>query len=357
MKRLSRLRGSEAPSRRPRPIRSIDWRQEIHRGLTSAALASIAATLAAPSASAGTYKVVERITPAFRQVVINNQTGSKQPLFVNSRLNPQDLLSTGRQGSASIQCLNNSLKRLESNRSALRVSSLCPLNRAALQQALPGRQEPSIPYLIEPRSTLVVGPAVPVRWNPVAGAQSYQLWLLRERDRRLLWGRRIDRGSSTVLEPAVGLVPGETYRLVVEADNGTSSQLEACSVPPSFGVLPPADSRVLEQELSEVRGLAAEPRARALLEATVLRQHGLNAAAITTLERQQQQQGASPAVLLQLGHLYGQLGLNQRALESYQRAGQLAAAAGDPETRDEAGQNAAQARAWLAPAAVRWSRP
>jgi hypothetical protein len=74
-----------------------------------------------------------------------------------------------------------------------------------------GGGDERIPYLIEPRATSVMGTPVPLRWNPVAGVKGYQLWLLRERDRQLLWGSRVVNSNSALLPKSVNLMPGESY--------------------------------------------------------------------------------------------------------------------------------------------------
>ncbi|MFN6134434.1 MAG: hypothetical protein ACK46L_16290 [Synechococcaceae cyanobacterium] len=196
----------------------------------------------------------------------------------------------------------------------------------------------SIPYLLEPRASLVRRAQATVRWNPVAGVRSYQLWLVRLRDRRLLWGTQITGATSTLLPAQLGLEAGESYRLVVEADNGSSSQLEPASAKLSFGVLSQAEERQLAKDLEEIRALRSPkiaPQSLALLEAGALEQRGLLAEAISLLERQERQ-GSSLEGQLQLGRLSSLQGLNQQARQHYQRAVQLAKAAGDDEAQRDA---------------------
>ncbi|MEB3362154.1 MAG: hypothetical protein VKI42_08545 [Synechococcaceae cyanobacterium] len=223
-------------------------------------------------------------------------------------------------------------------RDLTQVSSFCQSQRAAPVQAIPGRQDASIPYLLEPRATLIRGRDVKVRWNPVAGVRGYQLWLVRARDRRLLWGSPVMQGTSTTLPAQLGLVAGESYRLVVEADNGTSSQLEPSTAKLRFGVLPPAEAIQLSQDLAEIRALRSPnipTQSLVLLEAGALEQRGLLAEAISLLDQQERQEQSLEGQL-QLGRLSSLQGLNQQAQEHFRRAALLAKVAGDAEAQREA---------------------
>ena len=281
------------------------------------------------------YRTTSVAPSVYRQVFSPSQArwGGDNPLKQGTRLNPEDRLISRGSGMATILCDSGSF--LFKKRNYTQVSSFCQAQRAAPIQALPGIQDPATPYLVEPRATLVRGPEVLVRWNPVAGAHHYQVWLLRQRDRRLLWGTQVSGVSHTVLPRAVGLVSGETYRLVIEADTGSSSQLEASSASLGFGILSPTEAVRLTADLQDIHSLDSEQapaQARALLEAGALEQHALIAEAMTVLTKQEDQ-AESLEGQLQLGRLSSLQGLNRRAIHHFQRAIALANVNADQEAK------------------------
>ena len=234
---------------------------------------------------------------------------------------------------ATILCESGSF--LFKKKSYMQVSSFCQSQRAAPILAIPGSQDRGIPYLLEPRVTLVRNPHVAVRWNPVAGVQRYQLWLIRLRDRHLLWGSEVLNAAHTTLPLKLALEPGEKYRLVVEADNGTSSQFEPGNANLRFGLLPQVETQLLDRDLEEIRSLQSidvPSKSITLLQATALEQRGLIAEAIALLELQEQ---SDPSLegQLQLGRLANRQGLNQQAVAYYQRAATLAQTVGDQDAR------------------------
>lgn len=210
------------------------------------------------------------------------------------------------------------------------------LRVAARAESRPGGADPRLPYLIEPRATTVQGGPLTLRWNPVAGVNGYQVWLLRQRDQRLLWGQRVENGSSSVLPDSMSLIPGESYLLVVEADNGTSSQLDAGAASQVFRRATPQEELALARQQAALPLQGRDPEAAALLQADLLSQAGLYAAAINRLERQLGQRNASVALLLELGNLYSRVGLNNLAYQRYLSASALAGSGADSEALVEA---------------------
>lgn len=221
------------------------------------------------------------------------------------------------------------------------------LRLSARAERRPGGADASLPYLIEPRATAVQGTPVPVRWNPVVGVNGYQVWLLRQRDQRLLWGQRVENGSSTVLPDSVKLIPGESYLVVVEADNGTSSMLDAGATGQSFRRISPLEEQTLAREGEDVNWQVRAPEAMALLQADRFSQAELYATAIRRLEQQLSEHNASVAVLLELGRLYSRVGLNQLAYQRFERAGALAGSSADSQALLEAQAGSADAKQHL----------
>ena len=210
------------------------------------------------------------------------------------------------------------------------------LRLAARAESRPGGADPRIPYLIEPRNTTVQAGPLPIRWNPVASVNGYQVWLLRQSDQRLLWGLRVENGISTVLPASENLIPGESYLVVVEADNGSSSQLDAGAASQAFRRTTLLEDQTLARQRAALPLQGRHPEATALLQADLLSQAELYAAAITSLEQQLGQRNASVAVLLELGQLYSRVGLNQLAYQRFLQASALAGSSADPEALVEA---------------------
>ena len=199
-----------------------------------------------------------------------------------------------------------------------------------------GGGDERIPYLIEPRATTVLGTPVPLRWNPVAGVKGYQLWLLRERDHQLLWGSRMVNSNSALLPKSVELMPGENYLVVVEADNGSSSQLDAGASGQTFRRASQAEELNLARQTASLAHQKLNPEAAGLLQADLLSQAGLYAAAINSLEQHLLRHGKTVGLLLELGQLYARVGLNQLAYQRYLQASKLAGSGDDPDSLAEA---------------------
>ncbi len=286
---------------------------------------------------ASQVKVITVVQPIYRQAfnpVLRRWEGDAL-LNRSTRLSPEDRLISKGRGMATILCQSGAQNFKISD--YVTVSSFCKSQRAAPVQAISGAQDPSLPYLLEPRLGLVRGPTPTVRWNPVPGVRRYRLWLVRLRDRQLLWGPVID--SSRINLPAqLNLMAGESYQLVVEADNGISSRLEPLSTRLRFGVLPSAEVQQLEHDLAEIRSLrgpGVTPQSLVLLEAGALEQRGLVAEAISLLD-QQERQNPSLEGQLQLGRLASLQGLNQLAQNHFRQATALASQVGDGEGGREA---------------------
>lgn len=297
-------------------------------------------SLVAPSQllAGTTYRTTGVMPSVYRQAFSRSRGtwGEAELLRPGMRLNPEDRLISKGSGTANIICDSGSY--LFRKRDLTQVSSFCQSQRSSPVQALPGSQDSAIPYLLEPRATLVRGPEVTVRWNPVAGVHRYQLWLMRLRDRRLLWETQVIQATKATLPAQLGLVAGETYRLVVEADNGSSSQLEPSNANLTFSLLSQAENQQLSKELDQIRSLRSPQDLSQnilFLEAGALEQRGLLAEAISLLERQE---GRSQSLegQLQLGRLNSLQGLNQRAQAHFRRAAQLASAVGDNDARQDA---------------------
>ncbi len=227
----------------------------------------------------------------------------------------------------------------------VRLASFCVNTRSPLKP-ISGAQDPSLPYLLAPRLGRVSGPTPTVRWNPVPGVRRYQLWLIRQRDRQVVWGTTVE-ASRITLPAKLNLMPGEIYQVVVEADNGTSSRKEPCSGGLNFGVLTLAEAKELEKELVTIRsqrGPGVTPQVLALLEAQALSNLKLKAEAFHLLKQLEHQNPSLQGQLL-LGELANSQGLNEQARGYFSQAASLATLAGDTEGSREASEGLDLARA------------
>jgi hypothetical protein len=218
----------------------------------------------------------------------------------------------------------------------VRLKSYCESQRSPLKPTL-GIQDPSLPYLLAPRLGQVSSPTPTLRWNAVAGVRRYQLWLVRQRDRQVVWGTAVE-ASQITLPSKLKLMPGELYQVVVEADNGTSSRMETCSAGLNFGVLTLAEAQELEKKLTDIRsqrGPGTTPQNLALQEAEALISLRLKAEAFDLLKQHEHQNPSLQGQFL-LGDLANSQGLNQQARGYFSQAAALAIRAGDTEGGREA---------------------
>lgn len=178
----------------------------------------------------------------------------------------------------------------------------------------------SIPYIISPRQTQLLNDKPTLRWNAVQGATSYTVHIS-----GLNWKSEVS-GTEIVYPGIPPLKPGVDYLLVVEANNGRSSEEEKV-----FGL---GFSLLNEKEAQQVRAKAEQltkqesaGETAALALAHLYIGHDLRAEAIETLEKLASTGSQIVAVYRLLGDLYSQVGLNRLAKERYLKAVELAASA------------------------------
>ncbi len=241
-----------------------------------------------------------------------------------------------------ILCRSN--ESLKSNSSInVRIHSYCSNDRDIFTP-VHGAQDPSLPYLLAPRLGKVSSPTPTVRWNAVAGVRRYKIRLVGQRDRKVLWTSDVE-ASHITLPAHLNLVPGELYRVVVEADNGTSSRMEPCSAGLGFSVLPSDAAKELENKRAKIRsqrGSGAPPKLLALREADELLLKELKMEAFDLLKLHEQKNTSLQGQFL-LGTVANSLGLNQLAQAYFSQAVMLATQNGDAEGIREASKSEKQA--------------
>jgi len=189
-----------------------------------------------------------------------------------------------------------------------------------------GDQSYNIPYIINPRGSRLMDTTPLLQWHTVSDTSSYHV---RIQGGDIDW--EVDVSGSSLEYPGdVPLSPGETYLLVVEADNGRSSLEE--NVPGlGFSILPPVEAVELESSLSSLEVLDLPPEAEEFVLAQVLIRHQLLAEAQQVLLELAEQPGLRPAVNQTLGDVYLQTGLYYYAEDQFLQAADMFTSLGDVE--------------------------
>ncbi|EKV00658.1 hypothetical protein Lepto7375DRAFT_2789 [Leptolyngbya sp. PCC 7375] len=211
-----------------------------------------------------------------------------------------------------------------------------------------GGNDASVPYVISPRNAWIQepGPTQPytIRWNPVEGTRRYTVRIWRwtfERDQPelALWQETtLDNTPSLDFPQYVSLEPGHYYSVEVVTDQGVSSDLDEGYYESGFQLIFEEDYEELRSQLTDVTPITPADSTsdnRELLEEAALARAGIffleemYADALTILQSLADSPEASDLVYTALGDTYSKSGLNQLAIESYQRALTLAAANAD----------------------------
>lgn len=192
---------------------------------------------------------------------------------------------------------------------------------------LAGGFDATVPYIITPRNAFIVRDQFTIRWNPVAGVDSYtvRLWQWQDANggrQRVVW-------ETTTAEASVfyggnpPLAPESFYSVEVITDQGVSSDLDAGCAIAGFAVLFPETRSRLEADLASINSADLSPEERALATAQVYLAYQMLDAAIDTLATQAAID-PTPTIALALGDLYSFAGLNALAAEQYSLVLELA---------------------------------
>ena len=263
---------------------------------------------------------------------------------VGTEVNVGDRLQVETGVKAIVRCADNTLWRPLTG-TAYPVTYGCPNKPLLLRigkqsDNAPGGHNSAIPYVISPRRTFVRPERVKLRWNPVAGASHYSVRLVRQRDRAVLWEQEV-RGTEIDYPGKPSLEPGEEYLLVIESNNGKSSQLDEGANLSGFQLLSPDGMQQVEAERQALAQQQLSQEAKALALADIYIREELLSEAIATLESLAKTKSKMIAVYQNLGDLYRYVGLNLLAESRYQQAIALA-------TSNQDGEGLAMAQAGLA---------
>jgi len=192
-----------------------------------------------------------------------------------------------------------------------------------------GATNPLIPYIISPRATKLLSPTPTLRWNPVPGVKSYSV-----RISGLDWQDMVN-GTEVIYPGDPPLLPGTTYLLIVESDNGKSSQSEGV---PGLGFSLPLEeeTRRIRADITTIAGLKLSDDAEAFALAQLYAGRGMYSEAINMLEELADADSQAANVYRALGDHYQQIGLPLLAEQSYLETVKIVESADDPEVLAEA---------------------
>lgn len=183
--------------------------------------------------------------------------------------------------------------------------------------------DPFIPYIISPRSTLLLDPRPLLQWNEIPGA-TYTVSI--RGPQGVIWQTPEPIAATEILYPGnPPLEAGVTYQAIVQADDGTSSLDE--DVPGSnFTLLSADDARKVRSALALLAGQNLNPTAEDLLQVYFYLGYYLRAEAIATLKSLIAQGETTALVYRLLGDQYLQVGLSPLAEPPYLEARDIASA-------------------------------
>lgn len=235
--------------------------------------------------------------------------------YIGTLVNFSDKLRLRQGAKAKVICTNLSFWNLRSE-GEFPVSSGCSTTGQAKlrhgRNIVPTRagNDQTIPYLISPRNTSILTFKPTLRWNPVAGATSYQVEVS---GYRLNWKTEVQQ-SQVVYSGEQPLKPGFRYWVNITASNGKSNANEEGRFR-GFTVLSNADRQELNTDITTLQQLNDDAKTIALTH--LYRSNNLNANAIDLLEGLVKKDSNNVAVFQLLGSIYQKVGLNLLAKERY----------------------------------------
>ncbi|TFI52250.1 tetratricopeptide repeat protein [Mastigocladus laminosus UU774] len=205
-----------------------------------------------------------------------------------------------------------------------------------------GGIDPSIPYLITPRHSLLLTATPLIGWNKVSGAKEYTVEVTDPTG--LMW--RTKTRETQLVYAGKPLKPGVSYSIVVQTDTGKSSEDDAApnaqkkAANLGFRILRQSEAAMVQAKVAEISPTPLDNEASALtvadfysnyvlpqsviqaynLSANTFETYSLTSEAISILESLLQQGKQSPLIYRTLGDLYWQTGLIRLAEANYLKA-------------------------------------
>jgi hypothetical protein len=177
----------------------------------------------------------------------------------------------------------------------------------------------SMPYLISPRNTALLGRRPVLRWNNI-NAAPYQVMVSGD---EVEWSATVSQSQVVFPGDQQAIKPGFRYRVTVVAQDGKQT---AQDDPVSFTFLDEQHVQQVQQEVQQIKQLTLEPAAQMFALALLYQHHNLKAEAIDLLEESSRKGIQTTTTAKLLGELYQQSGLLRLAKDQYLKALQLAKA-------------------------------
>lgn len=237
-----------------------------------------------------------------------------------------DLLQPERGSRVVVICPNGSTRWIVPAGTVSAVNNGCPgtPNRLRPQFGigdLRGGSDPSIPYVIVPRTDGVLTPRPSLSWNPVEGAEGYTVTL--EARGETVWQIETEQTEIPYPEDEPELTPRRLYTLAVVSDTGASSADEEPSL--RFNLLAGEQAEAAQAEIDAIHALDISEELKTLiLVEEVYPNYSLTAAAVRDLEGLLDSDVETAQVYRLLGDVYLKSGLRLLAEESYAEAVALA---------------------------------
>jgi tetratricopeptide (TPR) repeat protein len=197
-----------------------------------------------------------------------------------------------------------------------------------------GGNNPSIPYIVSPRHTLLLSNPPFLSWNPVSQVTQYKVQLFEPS------GMQQEQLSKKAqFKPSGNLKAAIPYFFTVQTNTGKSSQEEG-TANINFRILRSSEAVIVQEKVAQVINQKLDKQATALLlselysnyllpESAIadygltsqnFKSYNLTAEAISTVETLISQGERSPILYRTLGDLYWQSGLTLYAIDAYQNA-------------------------------------
>ncbi|MEG3863030.1 tetratricopeptide repeat protein [Microcoleus sp. herbarium12] len=247
------------------------------------------------------------------EVKLQRQDGRNIRPTVGTPIYPGDNLKTSQNGQITIQCADLGIKSIKAGENHLNSCVLASdkskddCNKNLIR--CPDRGDDKIawnnapiPYIISPRRTQLLENKPALRWNPVAGATSYQLSLL-ENDAKLNWEMTVS-GTEAVYPGEPALKPGVKYRLIVRANTGVSSETALGEGDSEFGLLDEKEAQGVKDAVGAIGQQVPNVAAKKVAISQIYLTTNLIAEAIQTLESLPTAGVETAAIYRKLGDLY-----------------------------------------------------
>ncbi len=183
----------------------------------------------------------------------------------------------------------------------------------------PSGTDQSIPYLISPRLGFLDTRRPKLRWNKVKGTTSYTVKIVA--DSKIIWEQTVKEAEFNSCED-LPLEVGVDYSLIVESDNGRSSEMDSDRSKLKFQLLDKDKIKSLPDDVKKITklGLTDDEETLELANLYFGQKYGLLAKATEILEQRIAANSQTSEVYVEAGNLYRVVGLYSLAEERYRKA-------------------------------------